>query len=244
MKVFIEIRLFDNDSADTITDQEVKFTQIDTIQINLNDKMLEVKDVQYISNITSNLLSTNLLEEQEFDFNFILKTDSKKQFKITDMQDQIFHVIKININIYKIAVIKTKSELKTKQKFKNKSTSTSIKNDDTTEFKLSRSIYDTMKIWHQWLDHLNAVSIIQLAENLQSDIKIKNFKILFFCKMCKLISSKKKLLKISMRRSHQCDKFLHIDIESDEETLKHSDELTFSFQEHKYFVLITDDVTR
>ena len=87
MKVFTEIRSFDNDSADTITSQEVRLTQIDTIQIDLNDKMLEVKDVQYILNITSNLLFTELLEEQEFDFNFIFKTDSKKQFKITDTQD-------------------------------------------------------------------------------------------------------------------------------------------------------------
>ena len=45
MKVFTEIRLFNNDSADMITDQEVKLTQINTIQIDLNDKMLEIKDV-------------------------------------------------------------------------------------------------------------------------------------------------------------------------------------------------------
>ena len=62
----------------------------------------------------SNFLFTNLLKEQEFDFDFILKTDSEKQFKITDTQDQIFHATKININVYKIAVIKTKSEFKTK----------------------------------------------------------------------------------------------------------------------------------
>ena len=62
----------------------------------------------------SNFLSTDLLEKQEFDFNFIFKTDSEKQFKITDMQDQIFHVIKININIYKIAAVKIKSEFKIK----------------------------------------------------------------------------------------------------------------------------------
>ena len=114
MKVFTEIKLFDNDSVNTITGQEVKSIQIDTIQINLNSKMLEVKDVKYISNIMSNFLSTDLLEEQEFDFDLIFKTDSEKQFKITDMQDQIFHAIKININIYKIAAVKTKSELKTK----------------------------------------------------------------------------------------------------------------------------------
>ena len=49
MNVFTEIRLFDNDSADVIISQEIKFTQINTIQIDLNDKILEVKDVQYIS---------------------------------------------------------------------------------------------------------------------------------------------------------------------------------------------------
>src|SRR5436190_20464144 len=129
MKVFTKIRLFDNDNADTITNQKVKSIQINTIRINLNDKILEMKNVQYILNIILNLLFTNLLEEQEFDFNLIFKTDDKKQFKITDMQNQIFHAIKININIYKITVIKTKLKFKIKQKSK-------IKNDNTTEFKL------------------------------------------------------------------------------------------------------------
>ena len=45
MKVFTEIRLFDNDNADVITNQEVKLIQIDIIQIDLNDKMLEVKNI-------------------------------------------------------------------------------------------------------------------------------------------------------------------------------------------------------
>ena len=45
MKVFTEIRLFDSNSVNAITDQEVKSIQIDIIQIDLNDKMLEMKDV-------------------------------------------------------------------------------------------------------------------------------------------------------------------------------------------------------
>ena len=114
MKIFTEIRFFDNDNVNMIISQEIRLIQINTIQINLNDKMLEIKNVQYISNIMSNFLSTNLLKKQEFDFNLIFKIDDKKQFKITDTQDQIFHVIKININIYKIAIVKIKSELKTK----------------------------------------------------------------------------------------------------------------------------------
>ena len=47
-----------------------------------------------------------------------------------------------------------------------------------------------------------------------------------------------------MKKFHQCSKFLHIDIENDKETLKDSDELIFNFQEHKYFVLVTDNVIK
>ena len=101
-----------------------------------------------------------------------------------------------------------------------------------------------MKIWYQQLDHLNIISIIWLVKNSQSNIKIKSFKMLLFCKTCKLISLKKKLSKISMKKSHQHDKFLYINIRNDEEIHRNSDELIFSFQECKYFVLVTDDVTR
>src|SRR6266487_6667405 len=103
MKVFMNMQSFNNNTANAITDQEVKSTQIETIQVNLNNQLLEIKDVCYISNIISNLLSTDLLEEQDFDFNLILKTDNEKQFKITDTEDQIFHAIKTSFNVYKIA---------------------------------------------------------------------------------------------------------------------------------------------
>src|SRR5436190_7325411 len=135
MKIFTEIRFFDNDNVNMIISQEIRLIQINTIQINLNDKMLKVKNVKYISNITSNFLSIELLKKQEFDFNLIFKTDSEKQFKITDTQNQIFHVIKININVYKIIAVKTKLKFKIKQKFKNKLISTFIENDNITEFK-------------------------------------------------------------------------------------------------------------
>ena len=120
--------------------QEVKSTQIEIIQVDLNDQLLEIKNVCYISNIISNLLSTELLEKQRFDFNLIFKTDNEKQFKITDIKDQIFHATKTSFNIYKIAAAKAKSE----QKFKDKSITTAVEEDD--KLKLSRSIYEIMKI--------------------------------------------------------------------------------------------------
>ena len=82
----------------------------------------------------SNLLSTDLLEEQEFNFDLIFKTDNEKQFKITDIKDQIFHAIKTSFNIYKIAVTRTKEKFKEKFKYK----STAVEEDD--KLKLSRSI--------------------------------------------------------------------------------------------------------
>ena len=45
MKVFTKIKLFDSDNTDAITDQKIKSIQINIIQIDLNDKMLEVKNV-------------------------------------------------------------------------------------------------------------------------------------------------------------------------------------------------------
>src|SRR5256886_7178668 len=62
----------------------------------------------------------------------VCSSDLKKQFKITDTENQIFHAIKTIFNIYKITVIKTKSELKANQKFKQK-----FKNRST--FKIGRA---------------------------------------------------------------------------------------------------------
>jgi hypothetical protein len=98
-----------------------------------------------------------------------------------------------------------------------------------------------MKVWHLRLEHLNAADIIRLAENPISGVKIKDSKILPFCKTCKLTNSKKKLSKTPMQRSHHQDKFIHIDIESGGQTLEDPDNLTPSFTRAKYFILITDN---
>src|SRR6266487_4544915 len=101
--------------------------------------MLEIKKICYILNIISNLLSTELLEEQKFDFNLIFKTDSEKQFKITNTENWIFHAIKTSFNVYKIAAVKNKFKEKFKEKFKNKST---IIAEEDNKLKIFRSIYN------------------------------------------------------------------------------------------------------
>src|SRR5437667_45959 len=88
------------------------------------------------------------------------------------------------------------------------------------------------------------INIYSIQEkNSQSEIKIKKFKFLSFCKACKLAESKKKISYQSMQRFKQHDKFLYFDMIDDEKTLKNLNDFVSNFSETKYFILITDDVT-
>jgi len=70
---FIDLKLFNNEEADDITDEEVILMMIETIQVNINRKVLEIEDVRYIFNITSNLLSFSCLEKQDFEMKLITR---------------------------------------------------------------------------------------------------------------------------------------------------------------------------
>ena len=133
------LQLYNKNLANAITNQEIKLIRIETIQVNLNNQQLKIKNIQYIFNITLNLLSQSLLEEQEFDLELISRADSQKQFKLTDSQDQIFHAIKTDTRVYKIAEIKSKS------KSKSDSTATTPSSNSPAAIK---SIYKTMAVWH------------------------------------------------------------------------------------------------
>src|SRR5438876_449277 len=108
---FINLKLFNDEETDSITDEEVIFMTIKTIQVNINKKILEIEDVRYILNITSNLFSFSYLEKQDFEMKLIIrKQDDQKVFEIIDQFSQIFHRLLITINIYKIAAVKSQKE--------------------------------------------------------------------------------------------------------------------------------------
>src|SRR5437667_6462663 len=105
---FIDLKLFNSEETDDITDEKVISMMIEMIQVNINRKVLEIEDVRYIFNITSNLLSFSCLEKQGFEMKLITrKQDGQKVFEIIDQFGQIFHRLPTTINVYKIAAVKS-----------------------------------------------------------------------------------------------------------------------------------------
>ena len=48
---FINLKFFNSEETDNITDEEVIFMTIEMIQVNINRKVLEIEDVSYIFNL-------------------------------------------------------------------------------------------------------------------------------------------------------------------------------------------------
>jgi hypothetical protein len=86
----------------------------------------------------------------------------------------------------------SKSEIKLNAKMKDRMT------QKIKKLKKLRLIHNIMKVWYLRLKHLNTTDIIRLAKNSKSGVKIKDSKILLFCKTCKLANFKKKLSKTPM----------------------------------------------
>ena len=70
---FINLKLFNSEETDDITDEKVILMMIEMIQVNINEKVLEIEDVRYIFNIMSNLLSFSCLEKQDFEMKLITR---------------------------------------------------------------------------------------------------------------------------------------------------------------------------
>ena len=60
---FIDLKPFNDEAADNIIDEEIISTMIRTIQVNINNKILEIENVRYIFNIMLNLLSLSWLKK-------------------------------------------------------------------------------------------------------------------------------------------------------------------------------------
>ena len=172
---------------------------IETLKIQVNNQILMLHNSHYNLNTVTNLIFFKMLEWQEFEIEKIRKSDDLYLFRITDLENQVFTANQSDINIYFIqkkisdvltaAIKKTaaKTDAKSKQKLKSNSESTdSDNNNDNNEIKKKKSIDKTIQRWHQHLEHLNISDIIQLFKNSWSEIKIKKFKFLSFCKTCKL----------------------------------------------------------
>ena len=70
---FINLKFFNSEETNSITDEKVILMMIETIQVNIDEKILEIEDVRYILNITSNLFSFSCLEKQDFEMKLIIR---------------------------------------------------------------------------------------------------------------------------------------------------------------------------
>ena len=70
---FIDLKLFNSEETNDITDEKIILMMIEMIQVNINKKVLKIEDVRYIFNIMSNLLSFSCLEKQDFEMKLITR---------------------------------------------------------------------------------------------------------------------------------------------------------------------------
>src|SRR5438046_3680649 len=75
---------------------------IETLRIQVDDKILMLHDSHYSSNTVTNLIFFEMLKQQEFEIKKIKRSDSLYLFKITDLENQVFMTNQSDINIYSI----------------------------------------------------------------------------------------------------------------------------------------------
>src|SRR5436305_10857848 len=135
-------------SATISTKADFNTNSIKTLRIQVNSQILTLHDSHYSSNIVTNLIFFEMLEQQEFEIKKIRRSDSLCLFRITDLENQVFTANQSDINIYSIqrkisdvlttAVKKTaaKTDTKSKSKSKSKSNSESTDSDNNDNIKL------------------------------------------------------------------------------------------------------------
>ena len=127
-------------SVTTSTETDLNTDSIETLRIQINNQILMLHDSHYSSNIVTNLIFFEMLEQQEFEIEKIRRSDDLYLFRITDLEDQVFIINQSDINIYsiqrKILNILTAAKSKSKSKSKSNSESTdSDNNNDNDEVK-------------------------------------------------------------------------------------------------------------
>ena len=106
--VFIHCELYEEEkTANAVTDHEVKIMKINTIHLNVDNKIMKLNKTHYMSELTVNLISYEMLEQQDFKIMSVVMINSRSLFKITDLNSQIFHTLSLKTNLYSLTDIKT-----------------------------------------------------------------------------------------------------------------------------------------
>jgi hypothetical protein len=195
---FVTYKSIEGPSAGEFLGGKAKAKGIGTVQLSVNDQVLELKEVRYMPDIITSLISYRILEKQGFKINPKPMADGTSLFEITDTQGQSFRASAdvfplAGLNAAALAVV-TRSKSKAGSKATEpgdpeskvsepanpeladpKPTNPgpqSPKDDseDPEPKKKRRPIYEMIEVWHSRLGHLNAASILQLAEDPRSGI--------------------------------------------------------------------------
>src|SRR5438046_2973067 len=106
--VFIHCKPYEEKkTANVVTDHEVKIMKIDTIHLNVDNKIMKLNKTCYMSELAVNLISYEMLEQQDFKIMSVAMINDRSLFKITDLNSQIFHALPSKTNLYPLTSIKT-----------------------------------------------------------------------------------------------------------------------------------------
>ena len=106
--VFIHCELYEEEkTANAATDHEVKIMKIDMIHLNVDNEIMELNKTHYMSELAVNLISYEMLEQQDFKIRLITMINSRSLFEITDFNNQIFHTLSSKMNLYSLISVKT-----------------------------------------------------------------------------------------------------------------------------------------
>ena len=102
---FINLQKFTESSAIILTETDLNTDLIETLRIQVNDQILTLHDSHYSLNTVTNLIFFEMLEQQEFEIKKIRKSDDLYLFKITDLENQVFTVIKYSIDSFRFSLV-------------------------------------------------------------------------------------------------------------------------------------------
>src|SRR5947207_12219431 len=106
--VFIHCESYEEEkTANTVTDHEVKIMKIDMIHLNVDNKIMKLNKTCYMFELAVNLISYEMLEQQDFKIMSVVMINDRSLFKITDLNSQIFHALSLKTNLYSLTDIKT-----------------------------------------------------------------------------------------------------------------------------------------
>jgi hypothetical protein len=204
---------------ETVIDQEIQTRDVETInlEIMLNNENINVHlhDVHYCLEVNSNLLSLNVLKEKHHTFNA-----RNKILRMLNDDEDVVLVINKQRSVYVLHQL-----IEINQYDLSLSSIFSIKSKSAN-----------MKVWHQRIEHVNKSDLSQLTL-IVIDVKFSDIKF-SFCETC-VLDKQHRIHNINSitHKSKILEKRFHSDFFE-------RDNILSAVKEHKYEIVVINDVTR